>query len=284
VAWQARNSSLKLSHSTAGHVVVVVFEHERRPVRDGARDPNAANSNYFSKASLLPTVRPLSCAFACPLVHRSCSLAAPLGETYPRPLTHAAACVPTALLRQDPPPWAAPDGRACAREEPRLLLPGWRWQSEWRAVVDPHDNPERAPRTDRGGWQYAFGPLVGHRDAAWKPIYVFNGDGVRPWQRTFFRRRRWERMVAPPSPGTVMVLTAAQLSRPLPPRPSSMVSAQVSFEMRYQVALRRQPRVMDKEVSRCTQCATLFRLTTRRHHCRSCGGAQAVASSVVAPL
>jgi hypothetical protein len=69
VAWQARNSSLKLSHSTAGHVVVVVFEHERRPVRDGARDPNAANSNYFSKASLLPTVRPLSCAVACPLVH-----------------------------------------------------------------------------------------------------------------------------------------------------------------------------------------------------------------------
>ena len=62
------------------------------------------------------------------------------------------------LLPTDPPPWASPDGAPCAREEPRLLLPGWRWESEWRAVVDR--------RTDREGWQYSFG--LG--DFGWKPV------------------------------------------------------------------------------------------------------------------
>lgn len=109
----ARNASLTISQQGSGHIVVVIEEWERRPMLDFRRDPSAAEVNYYSKATLLPT---------------------------------------------DPPPWASPDGAPCAREEPRLLLPGWRWESEWRAVVDS--------RTDSEGWQYSFG--LG--DFGWKPV------------------------------------------------------------------------------------------------------------------
>jgi hypothetical protein len=165
------------------------------------------------------------------------------------------------LLPTDPHPWSSPDGSPCAREEPRLLLPGWRWESEWRAVVDQH--------TDTEGWQYSFG--VG--TFGWKPTHLDSGPGVRPWQVTLLRRRRWERMVAPPLLGAVFAYTAETLSRPLPAQPASSGGAPgtVRFEDHFQVALRRQPRLQDSESPRCAVCSSVFRLSTRRHHCRSCG-------------
>ena len=90
------------------------------------------------------------------------------------------------LLPTDPHSWASPDGQPCAKEEPRLLLPGWRWESEWRPAVDA------GGKTDGAGWQYTFGAGPN----GWKPHHLESAPGVKPWQITFLRKRRWERMVA----------------------------------------------------------------------------------------
>lgn len=208
-----RNVSLTLSQGS-GHIVVVIEEWERRPMLDFRRDPSAAETNYYSKATLLPT---------------------------------------------DPPPWASPDGAPCAREEPRLLLPGWRWESEWRAVADS--------RTDGEGWAYSFG--LG--DFGWKPTHIESSPGIKPWQVTFVRKRRWERMVAPPPVGSVFAYTKELLSRPLPAQPTRPGTATGCFETSFQVAMRRQPRLQDSDSPRCAVCTSTFHLSARRHYCGSCG-------------
>jgi hypothetical protein len=213
----SRNVSMTLSQGSAGDTVVVVQEWERRPMLDFRRDPSAADDNFYSKATLLPT---------------------------------------------DPHPWASRNGSPCAKEEPRLLLPGWHWESEWRPAVDAGGS------TDAEGWQYTFGA----GPQAWKPHHLESTPGVKPWQVTFLRRRRWERKIAPPPLGSLFAYTEATLSRPLPKHPPAPANVDAPhFEERFQVALRREPFLQDTESPRCGVCTAVFKLDRRRHHCRSCG-------------
>jgi hypothetical protein len=126
-------------------------------------------------------------------------------------------------------------------------------------------------------------------------VHLESSPGVKPWQVTFVRKRRWERMVAPPpvgestalSPlplifsyksekslcgaGSVFAYTAELLSRPLPARPSSSGSSDGRYETSFQAALRRQPRLQDSDSPRCAVCTSTFNLSARRQYCGSCG-------------